>query len=163
MPTINLWFEQLVLCRSVVVKVGLDLARVRRDADGLDGGDPVARPANMVYRKVKFPFGVKDNHDTHPDWYCKRFEVNVDGYAERLRRMMLQMYYHCARPATRRFGPSDVRLFYVDRDGDQIEIVSDMELVDTIREYSTFARGHRRLVITTRLPTVTEMVAQLSL
>jgi PB1 domain len=163
MPTINLWFEQLVLCRSVVVKVGLDLARIRRDTDGSDVGDPTTRSADIVYRKVKFPFAVKGNLDKHPDWCCKRFEINVDGYAERLRRTMLQTYYLCVRPATRRFQPSDVRLFYVDRDGDQIEIVSDVELVDTIREHSAFARGHRRLVMTARLPNVAEMVAQLRL
>jgi Zinc finger, ZZ type/PB1 domain len=90
--------------------------------------------SSVVYRKMKFPFIA---HSYPPG------RLNCDGYLERIRQTALEM---CKGAAT------DLIFLYLDRDGDQILIATDEDLVEAIREYAPKEAG-RVLRISARIMT----------
>jgi Zinc finger, ZZ type/PB1 domain len=94
----------------------------------------VVDSSSVVYRKMKFPFTA---HSYPPG------RLNCDGYLERIRQTALEM---CKGAAT------DLIFLYLDRDGDQILIATDEDLVEAIREYAPKEAG-RVLRITARITT----------
>jgi hypothetical protein len=84
--------------------------------------------AAAIFRRVTFPFIPKFN------WFTWSYSADVEGYANMARQAVLGLY------STEQPGVAielaDIRLFYFDVDGHQVEVVSDRDLFFAVREYA---------------------------
>jgi hypothetical protein len=84
--------------------------------------------AAAIFRRVTFPFIPKFH------WFTRSYSVDVEGYANMARQAVLGLY------STEQPGVAielaDIRLFYFDVDGRQVEVVSDRDLCFAVGEYA---------------------------
>jgi PB1 domain len=81
-----------------------------------------------IFRRVIFPFTAKFQDSP------LAYSVDVEGYANMARQVVLDIYL--AEHPGMAIELADIRLFYTDIDGDQVEIVSDADVCFAIREYT---------------------------
>jgi hypothetical protein len=126
-------------CSSTQVKIGLCLL----EAVGAPGKSHGCRsPGVNSYRCVIFPFTGKFQGSQNS------YSVDVEGFANMARQVVLDIY--SAEHPGMAIELADIRLFYLDVDGDQVEIVSDTDICFAIREY-TYKMGGKNLRITSPL------------
>jgi hypothetical protein len=79
-----------------------------------------------AYRKFRFPFTTTDpDSDVHI--------VDITGYADSARNAILALHLL---EQTGTVEVPEARLFYVDCDGDAVEVMNDYEVLEAIREYA---------------------------
>jgi hypothetical protein len=86
-----------------------------------------------TYRKFRFPFTITD-----PD--SEVHIVAIAGYADLARNAILALYLL---EQTGTVEVPEARLFYVDCDGDAVEIMNDYEVMEAIREYAEHGKSLR--------------------
>jgi hypothetical protein len=139
--------EEIYSYRCVLVKVGLTVADggTGCDAGAVPGKSRLCRmtlqgwcqllssfSCSALFRTFTLPFRVAWLGDT-------TFRVIVDGYADIVRKEVLSLYSE-EQPGMS-VELADLRLFYVDSDGDQLEIVSDRDVYTAVRDYAINLKG----------------------
>jgi hypothetical protein len=99
-------------------------------------------PCSAIFRRVIFPFTGKFQGSP------LAYSVDVEGFANMARQAVLDIL--SAEHPGMAIDLSDIRLFYTDIDGDQIEIVSDVDICFAIREH-TYKLCGKNLRITSPL------------